>query len=239
MIIGALVHLWVYADTHLDQEDLLAMGVIDVDKLVGIDDFCDIMPPKWLEIIDRDSCVKLPGYQAHNGSYERKKSLSALRMKRYRERQQNTGNDTVTRNSDAVTPVRPRLRSRPKQEKEEEQEQKAAAPPVVQPRKQKPPDFDPSTVPNLHAESWRQWLTYRAERKPAIKPASMRAAAEELAAFGELQAAVVKHSMANGYQGLFAPKANGQHQRAPPVKYRTADEIEAEERARGDWDAQH
>lgn len=34
--------------------------------------------------------------------------------------------------------------------------------------------------------------------------------------------------------------ANGKsHQPSPPVKYRTADEIEAEERARGDYDAQH
>jgi len=99
------VHLWVYADTHLDQEDCLAMGVIDVDKFVGIDGFCEILPAKWLQVLDRDSCVKLPGYQAHNGSYERQNNLAAARMKRFRARQQNTGNVSVTRNGVTVTPL--------------------------------------------------------------------------------------------------------------------------------------
>lgn len=106
--------------------------------------------------------------------------------------------------------------------------------------KKREKQFDPTTIPSLDITSWEQWLAYRANRKPAIKPASMQAAAEELSAFGAQQAVVVKHSIANGYQGLYAPKTNGAaHQRAPPMRLRTADEIEAEERARGDWDAQH
>jgi len=70
-------------------------------------------------------------------------------------------------------------------------------------------------VPGLDLRAWEEWQAYRAERKPAIKVASLVAAAEELAAFGDQQAVVVKHSKANGYQGLFAPKAtagaNGRH----------------------------
>lgn len=69
--------------------------------------------------------------------------------------------------------------------------------------------FDPATVVGLDVGAWNAWVAYRAERKPAIKPVSMQAAAEELAAFGDHQAAVVRHSKANGYQGLVAPKANG------------------------------
>lgn len=99
-------------------------------------------------------------------------------------------------------------------------------------------------VPGLNAEAFDRWTAYRSERKPAIKPASMKAAAEELAKLGsaEQQAIAVQHSIANGYQGLFPPKAgNGAlHVTASkPLKLRTADEIEAEERARGDYDAQH
>lgn len=64
------------------------------------------------------------------------------------------------------------------------------------------------SVTGLNTEAFDLWIGYRAERKPAIKPASLIAAAEELAGFGdaERQAAVVKHSIANGYQGLFEPK---------------------------------
>lgn len=70
-------------------------------------------------------------------------------------------------------------------------------------------------VPGLDLKAWEEWQGYRAERKPAIKLASLVAAAEELAAFGDQQAVVVKHSKANGYQGLFAPKTTGLNGKHP------------------------
>lgn len=73
-------------------------------------------------------------------------------------------------------------------------------------RKGRVAPFDPTTIRGLDLPSWERWLVYRAERKPAIKPASMQAAAEELARFGDQQATVVRHSIAQGYQGLFPPR---------------------------------
>jgi hypothetical protein len=67
--------------------------------------------------------------------------------------------------------------------------------------------FNPDDVIGLNREAWDRWVTYRAERKPAIKSVSMREAAEELAAFGADQALVVKKAIAAGYQGLFNPKS--------------------------------
>jgi len=64
-------------------------------------------------------------------------------------------------------------------------------------------------VPGLDLEVWNQWFTYRADTKKPIKPPSIPAAMRELAKFGEMQAEVVQHSIANSYQGLFAPKPNG------------------------------
>jgi hypothetical protein len=69
----------------------------------------------------------------------------------------------------------------------------------------------------LDIGAWSAWVEYRAKRKPAIKAFSMQAAAEELAAFGDQQAAAVRHSKANGYQGLVPPKANGSLQPERPV----------------------
>jgi hypothetical protein len=68
---------------------------------------------------------------------------------------------------------------------------------------------DARSVRGVNLEALDRWIGYRAERKPAIKTISLRAAAEELATFGDQQAAVVQHSIANGYQGLIAPKVNG------------------------------
>lgn len=95
--------------------------------------------------------------------------------------------------------------------------------------------------PGLNVEAFDRWIEYRSTRKPAVRPESFQALAEKLVKFGsfEQQAATVQNSIADGYQGLFPPKTNGTHAPATPVKYRTADEIEAEERARGDYDAQH
>lgn len=90
---------------------------------------------------------------------------------------------------------------------------------------------DALAVPGLDLKAWEEWQAYRAERKPAIKAASLVAAAQELAAFGDQQGIVVKHSKAQGYQGLFAPKTatgpNGRHPedtgwRPPPDEPRAA-----------------
>lgn len=63
-------------------------------------------------------------------------------------------------------------------------------------------------VPGLDSESWTRWLTYRSESGKPLKPASIPAAQRKLASFGTQQSAVVEESIANGYQGLFAPKNN-------------------------------
>lgn len=65
---------------------------------------------------------------------------------------------------------------------------------------------DARAVAGLDVEAFDRWTGYRAKRKPAIKTWSLIAAAEELAGFGARQADVVQHSIANSYQGLFAPK---------------------------------
>lgn len=80
---------------------------------------------------------------------------------------------------------------------------------------------------------WGKWLEYRSKIRKPLKPASIPAAQRALAAFGSDQAAVVEQSIAQGWQGLFALKLNGaQPVSTPPLKLRTADEIEAEELAR-------
>lgn len=71
----------------------------------------------------------------------------------------------------------------------------------------KPPRFDVSTVPGLDVVAWEAFETYRAARKPAIKPESREAAAKALAAYGPDQAAVVQQSIAAGYQGLVPLKS--------------------------------
>ena len=58
----------------------------------------------------------------------------------------------------------------------------------------------------------------------------MQAAAEEMAKLGERQSAAVKHSIANGYQGLIEPK-NGSGASAPAHQTKFAKVMENLHRA--------
>lgn len=109
-------------------------------------------------------------------------NTAAERQRRYRERLHG-----VTRES-RVTHGRV---TRPETETETEQRQSKKA-----------------ASPGLNALAWEKWLEYRKRRKPPIRPESIEAAQKELAKFGDEQMAVVEHSIAQGYQGLYAPKTN-------------------------------
>lgn len=64
----------------------------------------------------------------------------------------------------------------------------------------------PTGVEGLDSVAWSQWIAYRTSIRKPVKPASIPAAQRKLAAHGTSQAAVVEHSIANGYTGLYASK---------------------------------
>lgn len=78
---------------------------------------------------------------------------------------------------------------------------------------------DLSPVEGLDTQAWEAWMDYRVKIRKPLKQVSMPAAQQALAAFGSEQLAVVKNSIANGYQGLFPPKLNG-HDHAKPATSR-------------------
>jgi len=218
VVVGALVTLWWYADTHIREDDTLPIGVDQINELVGIDGFCDLMPSEWFQVLDSDS-VKLIDYTAHNGTTAKKRAMNQKRQERCRNANADVTPMSRSRHVGSVTRPREDLdqeKSKKRQPGEDGARERALA------------------VPGLDLKAWEEWQAYRAERKPAIKLASLVAAAEELAAFKDQQAIVVKHSIANGYQGLFAPKAgvNGTARKAfTPAP--TTTELEALEAARG------
>lgn len=95
----------------------------------------------------------------------------------------------------------------------------------------------------LPRENWQQWLERRRAKRWPVDDLTLSKQLEVLAPYDTAtQQRMLNDSIQAGWQGIFPPKGNGNGLRAtasPPLKLRTADEIEAEERARGDWDAQH
>ena len=83
LLVGCLAQLWMYADSHIREDDTLDLGTDEIDQLIGIEGFAKLMPTDWLEIVDANS-VKLPGFQAHNGTEAKKKALTQKRVARHR-----------------------------------------------------------------------------------------------------------------------------------------------------------
>ncbi len=92
------------------------------------------------------------------------------------------------------------------------------------------------TPPGLNAPEFRRWEEYLTFSGKRLNDLSRPAAMRKLVAFGDAaqQAAAVEHSIANGYRQLVAPRTDAGATPAKPFTRRTADELEAECRARGE-----
>lgn len=107
-LLGGLVTLWRYADTHIRDDDTLPCDAASLDAIVGIEGFCDALPDDWVTVGDGGT-VTLPGYCVKNALNAKSKSTSsgAERQRRYRERQAASRNASperhVTANSDVTT----------------------------------------------------------------------------------------------------------------------------------------
>jgi len=76
-----------------------------------------------------------------------------------------------------------------------------------------PPCLD---IPAFH-EAWGEWDAHRREKKKPITPRSRGMALKQLEAMGPDRAiAAIENSIANGYQGIFEPKASAGGSRYGP-----------------------
>lgn len=99
LVLGGLVQLWMIADTHIGQDDVLPLGVDEINHILGMEGFCEFLPGDWLEVLDSDH-VKLPGYHRHNGTIAKERAQNARRVAKHR-KSNSTRNGTPLH---AVTP---------------------------------------------------------------------------------------------------------------------------------------
>jgi hypothetical protein len=90
VLLGALARIWMVADTHVGEDNVLALGIDEIDELVGLPGLCELLPIEWLQVIDSDH-VKLPNFHAHNGTVAKETALTARRVTRYRNKKQRKG----------------------------------------------------------------------------------------------------------------------------------------------------
>ncbi len=100
MVLGGLFKLWSYADTHLDENDILDATLDEIDEVVGIHGFAAALPTDWLQVIDAEH-VKLPDFLDHNGSSASLRKGNAKRQAayRWRQKQRNVTHDVTERDA--------------------------------------------------------------------------------------------------------------------------------------------
>ena len=100
LCLGGLVQLWLYADTHITDGNVLAMNIDEIDELVGIEGFGAALPEDWLKVLDADH-VELPDFLEHNKTSAKERSDAARRQAEYRWRKKNgkVTRDVMQRNT--------------------------------------------------------------------------------------------------------------------------------------------
>jgi hypothetical protein len=98
--IGGLARLWMYADTHIAENNILEASLDEVDEIAGIEGFAQALPVDWLKVVDANH-VELPDFLAHNGTSARMRKLGAERQARYRHRSKDASlrSDVTRRNA--------------------------------------------------------------------------------------------------------------------------------------------
>jgi hypothetical protein len=106
LVLGALARLWVYADSHIADDNTLAITLEEIDDLVGIKGFANALPADWLQVIDADN-VQLPDFLEHNGTSAKNRRDAARRQATYRHRQRNAKVTEASRVTNARNDARP------------------------------------------------------------------------------------------------------------------------------------
>lgn len=85
VVVGGLIRMWSYADSHIREDNTLDMSAGELDEYIGIPNFCSLLPSDWLVQLDENT-LELPDFQEHNGLEARKKALTQKRVERHRDK---------------------------------------------------------------------------------------------------------------------------------------------------------
>lgn len=106
-ILGGLAKIWFYADKHIRDDNTIPLGIDDINDVIGIEGFAQLLPKQWFVVLDAET-VELPDFIAHNGPDAKKNALGAKRQAKHRERVALESDDGEHRsNASSVTDALP------------------------------------------------------------------------------------------------------------------------------------
>jgi hypothetical protein len=222
-IIGRLLAVWSWADTHSISGENMDISEADIDDLADLSGFAvALRQVGWLQ--GRDAALQFPNFDRHNGQTAKRRALDSFRQNRNRSK---PPPDCVSVTNVTLECGHERDKSVTREEKRREDKEihtpqkppkggadSPEAKPVASPDLEYPPPLDTEAF----RSAWADWLAYRRQRKISpLKPLSVAAKLAELAEWGEPSAiAAIRQSIGNGWQGIFAPRpdASGGNQKS-------------------------
>lgn len=205
--LGKVIRFWAWADQQMidGNAECNARGVTKsaIDRITFMAGFADaLIQVGWL--VESDGVLSLPNFERHNGKSSKKRAVTNERVTKIRELKRKGNAASVTQTDQKALP----------EEEEEEEEDKNTDLPLNPPRqKRASKKFEPEAIalPDWLPETlWNEWVQFRqALRKPIRTEQGANGAIRELEKFrqqGFTPEQVIRHSIANEYQGLFAPK---------------------------------
>jgi hypothetical protein len=198
-IVGYCAVFWCAATEQGIDGALPGWDEATVDDLIGCKGFAAAMRSVgWLgDLTDGRSGLQVPKWQVHNAPSAKRRALD-------RERKRKTfRSEAETFRSDADTPISLSL-------SESQEGLGGAGGKGVKP-KPTPPEIPLMLDTPEFRDAWADWQTARKEQgRKALGPTGAKQQLNKLAAIGSDRAiAAIRHSIANGWQGIFEEKTNG------------------------------
>ena len=203
--LGKVIRFWAWADQQMidGNAECNARGVTKsaIDRITFMAGFADaLIQVGWL--VENNGGLSLPNFERHNGKSSKKRAITNERVTKIRELKRKGNAASVTQTDQKALP------------EEEEEEDINTDLPLNPPRqKRASKQFEPEAIalPDWLPETlWNEWVQFRqALRKPIRTEQGANGAIRELEKFrqqGFTPEQVIRHSIANEYQGLFAPK---------------------------------
>jgi hypothetical protein len=247
-VLGCLAQLWMFADSHIREDDTLDYTLDEIDQLVGVEGFAKLMPSDWLEVLDENR-IRLPDFQAHNGTDAKKKALTAKRVKRHRTRSAVSSETHEKRTS--VTDALPD-QTRLDQKRPDQEERETRTPEVRGVRDcgsglttiGETLDCWRRDVPECSSDAFARWIVHCETSGKVLGAAQRLGQAKLLAGNGDFaaQAEVVDYCISQGWKTLLplcdvrarrdGMSRTGPVTRRPHTPSPTTAELEAQESAR-------
>lgn len=230
MVLGKLIRLWVWADQQIansnaasvtdgeqgeNKSNAVVLNKIAIDRIAFMPGFADaLIHAGWL--IQEGDSLYFNNFEKHNGKNSKKRALTNERVAKLRDVKRG-GNAKSNAGCNAGNVTEGDQKELPEEE-EEEDIKELKDPPLNPPKGKKGSEkFNPLSVelPNwLSSSLWTEWVDFRRQLKKPIK--TPKGATESIKRLGEYREqghtpeSVIRHCIANEYQGLYAPQGNVQ-----------------------------